>query len=567
MKKRFFNYKSLKIKILVGFGAVVLLNLCLVAYNFYAMKTVNLSMNDIAKQDLPLLVNDEKMSFNIAERIALARGYVLTGEQEYKTQFNSYAKKSKIIEDNILSITNSDKAKVLVDKSKQWEDIIVNDVFATYDKGNQEEAKKLLNGEAQTLARDLMSGYTEIAYNRETQVLHNSNAVIDTGSQLLKVITVVSLVILIVSTIIAIFTARTIIKPINRVMYQLDQIAKGNLTVEPLTTDLRDETSRLTKSSNDLLSRLTFLMKKVKSDAEILSSHSEELHQSANEVSEGSDQIAVTMNEIANSAESQANNAVNMSNKMDQFTNQIINVTHNGQDIHLNSESALAMTIKGSQLMDSSINQMATIDAIVKDSVDKVHHLYDQSKEISKLVLVIQEISDQTNLLALNAAIEAARAGEHGKGFAVVADEVRKLAVQVSSSVSDITDIVSSIQNETGSVVASLVNGYEEVEKGTAKIKTTGETLKIIDDSVTQVNASIVNISKSLDEILVESEHMTKLVEETAALSEESAAGIQQTSASVEQSNSSIHEVTKSADALARTAEDLMNIVSNYQLK
>lgn len=531
------------------------------------MRTVNSSMNDIAKQDLPLLVNDEKMSFNIAERIALARGYVLTGEQDYKNQFNSYSKKSKIIEEQIISKTNSKKAKELVDKSKEWEEIIVNDVFATYDIGNHEQAKTFLNGKAQTLARDLMSGYSEIANHRETQVLHNSNAVIDTGSQLLKVTIIVSLVILIVCNIIALFTAATIIKPINRVMTQLDEIANGNLTVEPLSTNLRDETSRLMQSSNDVLNKLSFLMKKIKSDAEILSTHSEELNQSANEVSEGSDQIAVTMNDLASSAESQANNAANMSNKMDQFTNQIISVAHNGQDIHHNSETALEMADKGSQLMDSSISQMKSINTIVKNSVDKVHHLYDQSKEISKLVLVIQEISEQTNLLALNAAIEAARAGEHGKGFAVVADEVRKLAEQVSSSVLDITNIVSNIQHETGSVVESLVKGYEEVEKGTTKIQTTDETLKMINRSVSQVNGRIKNISDRLDQILVDSEMMKKLVEDTATLSEESAAGIQQTSASIEQTNSSMHEVTRSADELAKTAEGLMNIVSNYQLK
>lgn len=228
---------------------------------------------------------------------------------------------------------------------------------------------------------------------------------------------------------------------------------------------------------------------------------------------------------------------------------------------------ALEVTQKGKELMDSSINQMEMIDGIVKSSLDKVHNLYDQSKEISKLVLVIKEISEQTNLLALNAAIEAARAGEHGKGFAVVADEVRKLAEQVSNSVSEITGIVSSIQKETGYVVESLVNGYEEVEKGTAKIKTTGQTFKVIDDSFTLVNTNIKSISERLYTILTESEHMTKLVKETAAFSNESVASIEETSSSVDQTNSSIHEVSKSANQLAHTAEDLMGIVSNYQLK
>src|SRR5699024_11491137 len=113
-------------------------------------------------------------------------------------------------------------------------------------------------------------------------------------------------------------------------------------------------------------------------------------------------------------------------------------------------------------------------DQIVHEAVDKVEGLDHDTQEISQLVSVIQNVAEQTNLLALNAAIEAARAGEHGKGFAVVADEVRKLAEQSSNSVKNITDIVETIQNESFNVMDSLSNGYREVTEGTAQIQQTG---------------------------------------------------------------------------------------------
>src|SRR5690625_4595817 len=116
--------------------------------------------------------------------------------------------------------------------------------------------------------------------------------------------------------------------------------------------------------------------------------------------------------------------------------------------------------------MSQSVEQMKRIDLIVSNAVEQVRGLDQKSDEISKLIQVVKDIADQTNLLALNAAIEAARAGEHGKGFAVVADEVRKLAEGVTRSVLEITSIVNSIQKETDDVVSSLNNGYKEVKGG-----------------------------------------------------------------------------------------------------
>lgn len=384
------------------------------------------------------------------------------------------------------------------------------------------------------------------------------------GALLLQsVIGVISIILL---SVLIYIVMRKLTKPLQRVVQMATAIAQGDLSHETLEVKSNDEVGKLSEAFNNMSGKLRELISGISKTTEVLSGQSEELNQSAKEVQTGSEHILTTMEELATGSEQQAQSAGELSALMENFSEKVKEANKNGEYILQSSNEVMDLTENGSSLMESSNQQMMKIDQIVQDAVQKVQGLDQQSKEISKLVSVIMDIADQTNLLALNAAIEAARAGEYGKGFAVVAEEVRKLAEQVSVSVTDITNIVNTIQSESSNVAYSLQGGYKEVEHGTRLINNTDETFKNITLSLSEMASKIKTVSDNLTDISQSSETMNISIVNIASTSEEAAAGVEQTTASSQQTASSMESVASSSEQLAKLAEELSSLVGQFKL-
>ncbi len=360
--------------------------------------------------------------------------------------------------------------------------------------------------------------------------------------------------------------ASSMAKPINRVVQAMERFAEGDLTQESMSIRSKDEIGKLANAMNQMQSKLKDMIHNIAQASDLITTSSKELSQSANEVNMGAEQVAITMNELASGAEGQAHHSNELTSLMERFTADLRETNQYGEHIHQSSFEVLGLTNEGSQLMTSSNSQMKKIDSIVQNAVEKVKNLDAQAQEISKLVVVIKDIANQTNLLALNAAIEAARAGEHGKGFAVVADEVRKLAEQVGYSVNDITTIVTNIQQDFDVVTSSLEDGYQEVKDGTTQIKATSETFTTISDSINDVVESVQLISKNLSKVTDDGQKMNSAIQEIAAVAEESAAGVEQTTATTEQTSSSMEVMAGKSAQLSTLAIELKTLVAQFKL-
>lgn len=560
--------KSLRTRILIGFGGVVLLIMLSSLFNILCLNDINHSMKTIMEKEMKLLISDEKLLNDMNKRTSLIRGYMAYDDEAYRIQFNTETKESIKLENKALELSDSGdvaELKKLIDQKVAWGKL-TDEALEAYDNGDPKKAQDIMNTQAQALENELEKGFSDLAAQREENIQKFGDDIMRKGKIIELLSYVVTILVALLSALVAYLTARSITKPIKLVMNHMQTIAGGDLSVEPLNVATEDETGQLAAAMNIMQDVLKGTMHKILEDSETLTAHSEELNQAAFEVKSGSEQVATTMQELATGTETQANTASSLSIVMGNFTKKVQDTNKSGEQMSKTSQKVLDMTTEGSRLMDSSNQQMQKIDSIVQDAVGKMAILDNQTKEISDLVSIIQTVADQTNLLALNAAIEAARAGEHGRGFAVVADEVRKLAEQVAVSIADITGFVTTIQAESKKVSDSLQNGYAEVEEGTAQIKTTGKTFNEISRSVTSMVNEIQHISGNLESIAANSELMNGSIEEIAAVSQESAAGVEETSAASQQISSSMEEVSGNSEHLATLAENLSQMVNQFKL-
>lgn len=563
--KPIFNLKSIKSKIIFAFSIVILLVLFLGAYNSITIKRMNDETTKMIEDNLQMLIANTGLETAMAHRIAAARGYVLTGNTNFREDFEAYTEQGAEFEELANSVGVSQELENLIRTTNVWQTAIVGDVFEVYDRGDEDQAISNLNG-LSFMVDSITAEYEEMAADSEAAINKGGEKIIDHGKNTVIIVVTVSILILILSMTAALVTGNVISKPIKAVMQRMKLIASGDLSQDDLQNQSRDEVGQLVDATNEMANNTRNLIRQINEVSETVTNQSEELTQAANEVKSGSEQVAITMQELAAGSEKQANSASELSDITGTFTTKVQEVNDNGERVQQYSDKVLEMTTNGSELMTSSTEQMGRIDQIVQGAVVKVEALDTHSQKISHLVAVIKDIAGQTNLLALNAAIEAARAGEHGKGFSVVADEVRKLAEQVAVSVTDITDIVVNIQNETSTVVQSLKDGYTEVKHGTDQIVTTGKTFKEINQSISNMAGNINLVVENLADITTNSQEMKGSIEEIASISEEAAAGVQQTSASTQQTSSSMEEVAGSSEQLSRLAEELNGLVRQFKV-
>jgi methyl-accepting chemotaxis protein len=330
---------------------------------------------------------------------------------------------------------------------------------------------------------------------------------------------------------------RSVITAIDSLSQGASAIAGGDLTAR-VQLDSRDELVKIADAFNQVATAFHNLTREIQDSSRQLSS-------AAGQLTDTAGQVAVSTNEQSEAASA-------MAAAIEQMTVSIDQVSENAREAQIVSTQSGELSREGGEVIHSAASEMAKIAQTVTESSRIIEELGRQSDKISTIVNVIKEIADQTNLLALNAAIEAARAGEQGRGFAVVADEVRKLAERTGKSTQEIAQMTGEIQLGTQRAVSSMETGVAQVNEGAALAGQAGESITRIKDGSMHVVQMVDNISAALREQSTASGEIAKHVEKIAQMSEQNNAAVQQTA--------------DAAQHLDRLAASLQEAISRFKV-
>ncbi|ODV55755.1 MULTISPECIES: methyl-accepting chemotaxis protein [Lysinibacillus] len=361
--------------------------------------------------------------------------------------------------------------------------------------------------------------------------------------------------------------ARHLAIPVQMVTDRVEKIANQHLTFTYLNVKNKDELGILATGINTMTTNLRGMIETVSNSAEHVAATSEQLTASSEQTSTASDEITKAIQQISTGQEKQLLGMKEANHSVTEISSSLTAITENIKELNDLSIETSKVSLSGNEVITQSVEQMNQINKQNIMTNEAMLLLESKSQEIGEIINVITSIAAQTNLLALNAAIEAARAGEQGKGFAVVADEVRKLAEESGNAANNISTLIGEIQLHTQNTVQIVNEGQSVVETGIRYVANAGKTFDVIAADVDMINNKLSSVSTEIQEINANTENLVNEILKTQDVTDQSSSYTQQVVAAAEEQSATMIEMTFASRSLAEMSQELQNLVSNFKTK
>jgi methyl-accepting chemotaxis protein len=484
---------------------------------------------------------DTRGSFAVG--LASVRAYLLTGDAAHRTDFegrwetNEQAVATIAALEGLLTLTQKEQWSRLT-ASRQAFAPLPGQMFEIRAKPDWNKAVYALGTRAAPQARALVAQIGEIREASEASLAEARGRLASVASQTRTLVIGSIAAAGAVGLGISWFLTRSIVGSIRRVLDRSTSIGRGDLTGPPLAITSKDETGALTASVNAMQASLTKLVG--------------ELAGSAREVASAATQIAASSEEISRGMGHQQQQVSQVSAAITEMSASVSEVAGRASEVTTKAQHAGQNAREGEQVVQATVADMTEIDQVVAASADLVLDLGKRSEQIGAIVGVINDIADQTNLLALNAAIEAARAGEHGRGFAVVADEVRKLADRTTKATEEIVQSISTIRSQTTKAVDQIKLGTERARAGVTRSTSARTSLHAIVEGTESLGALMAGIAAAAGQQGSVAEEIGRSIDAVNRSAMESATGAEQ--------------AAQAAHSLSTKAEELNALVGQFRV-
>ena len=533
------------IRLGLGYGLILFSLVVVIVSSTMGMKKADNDLNSIVTVD----VEKMKLAYQAEERSYRIHGYshelverVAAGEAVDAKEFPRLGNNLTELSDRLKKLETDDKEKgLLLAVEKVAQTLLArHNAAVNYANRNQfDSAQDILAENSVSLEKEIKGSYGSLrSYLEERLALRHLEAN-GAYASTLKQTAVVALLCLLVTSVAGYSLSRSITGPLGDVLSMLDNIVRGegDLTAS-LSYTARDELGSICALVNQFICKLHGIMGSVARNTVQVASSARQLYVNAEHTATGAEEVASQATTVATASEELSATAAD--------------IARNCHIAAENSRHANDSALDGAAVVQATVNLMTQIAERVKESARTVAGLGVHSDQIGQIVGTIEDIADQTNLLALNAAIEAARAGEQGRGFAVVADEVRALAERTTRATKEISGMIRSIQQATGSAVSSMEEGVNQVEKGTTEAAKSGEALRYI---LTQIDA----VTMQVNQIATAAEQQTTTTNEIAR-------NIHQISSVVMESTEGAQGSASTANNLSCLADELQRVVGQFKL-